>query len=214
MIAPDRCNPSAPPIVREVLAHLDANPHVPYALSVCESHLPTIPTTFGRLHTLDLTPVRHYGRARHHMTAVPGLDRLHSLTLTQVDTLVDVSNLGRLTYLNLSGCTSLVNVSALGSVHTLLLCDCTGVRDVSALGKPTQHELRLDRCVNIAEVNNLGGVHTLRLSDCTGVRDVSKLGTCHTLYLDGCTNVTDISALGNVETLISNQAFHHRVVLN
>ena len=93
-------------------------------------------------------------------------ENVHSLSLTHLPLVDNVSALGRVQHLELAHLPLVDNVSALGNVNTLTLYNLPGVTDVSALGN----------------------VNTLTLWVLPGVTDVSALGNVKALFIRASTD--------------------------
>jgi hypothetical protein len=129
------------------------------------------------------------------------LGHLKTLSISNCDSIADVSCFHNVQKLSLNSCANITDVSSLGNVHELSLTYCSGITDVSFLGKT--YKLSLKGCDNIFDISALENVHSLNLSYCPLVTDISSLKHVHELELcefDG----TGFAGLEKIEKLVFN----------
>jgi Leucine-rich repeat (LRR) protein len=131
----------------------------------------------------------------------PTLGHLKTLSISNCDSITDVSCFRNVQKLSLNSCANITDVSSLGNVRELTLTYCSGITDVSSLGKI--YQLSLKGCDNISDISTLGNVHSLNLSYCPLVSDISSLKNVYELEL--CEfNGTGFAGLEKIEKLVFN----------
>jgi hypothetical protein len=171
----------------------------------------------GSLHIIEEATFSYINLLNYHTLA-----HLQSLSISNTNSITDVSCFKNIKKLKFLECPNITDVSSLRDVQDLQLCRCQGVTDVSALGRV--YSLNLMYSTSFDDISALDRVHTLDLSNCLQVDDVSSLTNVYDLHLyrfQGsdlsslrsiqrmelwrCPNIIDITML----TTLKELAIHH-----
>jgi hypothetical protein len=132
------------------------------------------------------------------------LSHLKSLSISNTDSITDVSCFGNIPVLKLHDCNAITDVSCLANVPELELSYCDGIINVSALGRV--NNLNLQGCKHISDISALGNVHILNLEECQRVASFFALTNVYELHLSGkrCVN---LSGLENIKILFLKESW-------
>jgi hypothetical protein len=112
--------------------------------------------------SIDLAPFQHIEKGAFCVTRRVNyhlLTKLQSLTLSDCQSVTDVSCFQNIPDLDLHYCRNITDVSPLSRVHTLNLSCCDGFTDVSSLRNV--HTLVLNYCENLMNISGLENVYSL-----------------------------------------------------